>query len=88
MHPRLRASELVSAPMHLPYLLEQRLKHLVIDRQVRSTLLAAERTLDEPLAHAPLVFAKIALAHLHEVPDYYTLLEQLEKQAKRDPGAS
>ena len=33
MHPRLRASELVSAPMHLPYLLEQRLEHLVINRQ-------------------------------------------------------
>ena len=32
MHPRLRASDLVGAPMQLPYLLEQGLEHLVIDR--------------------------------------------------------
>ena len=44
MHPRLRASDLVGAPMQLPYLLEQRLEHLVVDRQEGATLLAAERT--------------------------------------------
>jgi hypothetical protein len=33
----------------------------------------------------PLVTGKIALAHLQEFPDYYTRLEQMEEQAKRDP---
>ena len=32
----------------------------------------------------PDVTAKIALAHLNEFPDYYTRLEQMEEQAKRD----
>jgi hypothetical protein len=32
----------------------------------------------------PHVTAKIALAHLNEFPDYYTRLEQMEEQAKRD----
>ena len=32
----------------------------------------------------PLVTGKIALAHLHEFPDYYTRLEQMEEQARRD----
>jgi len=32
----------------------------------------------------PLVTGKIALAHLREFPDYYTRLEQIEEQAKRD----
>ncbi len=36
----------------------------------------------------PLVTGKIALAHLNEFPDYYTRLEQLEEQAKRDHGAA
>ena len=35
----------------------------------------------------PVVTAKIALAHLNEFPDYYTRLEQMEEQAKRDHGA-
>jgi hypothetical protein len=35
----------------------------------------------------PLVTGKIALAHLHEFPDYYTRLEQMEEHAKRDHGA-
>jgi len=34
----------------------------------------------------PHVTAKIALAHLNEFPDYYTRLEQLEEQARRDWG--
>ena len=46
VNPRLRASELVGAPMQLPNLLEQRLEHLVIDRQQEPTLLAAERRPD------------------------------------------
>ncbi len=32
----------------------------------------------------PHVTGKIALAHLNEFPDYYTRLEQMEEQAKRD----
>ncbi len=34
----------------------------------------------------PVVTGKIALAHLHEFPDYYTRLEAMEEQAKRDFG--
>ena len=32
----------------------------------------------------PLVTGKIALAHLNEVPDYYSRLERMEEEAKRD----
>ena len=35
----------------------------------------------------PLVTGKIALAHLNEFPDYYTRLERMEEEAKRDLGA-
>lgn len=35
----------------------------------------------------PLVTGKIALAHLSEFPDYYTRLERMEEQAKRDWAA-
>jgi Protein of unknown function (DUF5661) len=34
----------------------------------------------------PTTTAKIALAHLNEFPDYYTRLEAMEQQAKRDHG--
>jgi uncharacterized OsmC-like protein len=34
----------------------------------------------------PLVTGKIARAHLNEFPDYYTRLEQMEEQAKRELG--
>ncbi len=40
----------------------------------------------------PLTTGKIALAHLHEIPDYYTRLERMEAEAEadlaptRDPG--
>ena len=34
----------------------------------------------------PIVTAKIALAHLNEFPDYYTRLEAMEEEAKRDQG--
>jgi hypothetical protein len=33
------------------------------------------------------VTAKIALAHLHEFPDYYTRLEQMEKEAEAEARA-
>jgi Protein of unknown function (DUF5661) len=32
----------------------------------------------------PQVTAKIALAHLNEFPDYYTRLERMEEEARRD----
>jgi hypothetical protein len=32
----------------------------------------------------PQVTAKIALAHLNEFPDYYTRLERMKEDAKRD----
>jgi Protein of unknown function (DUF5661) len=34
----------------------------------------------------PLVTGKIALAHLNEFADYYTRLERMEEEAKRDHG--
>ena len=34
----------------------------------------------------PVVTGKIALAHLNEFPDYYTRLERMEEQAKREKG--
>ena len=34
----------------------------------------------------PTTTGKIALAHLNEFPDYYTRLEAMEQQAKRDHG--
>jgi hypothetical protein len=35
----------------------------------------------------PHVTGKIALAHLNEFPDYYTRLERMEEEARRDWGA-
>jgi hypothetical protein len=34
----------------------------------------------------PVVTAKIALAHLNEFADYYTRLERMEEEARRDLG--
>jgi hypothetical protein len=34
------------------------------------------------------VTGKIALAHLNEFPDYYTRLERMEEEAKREHGIS
>ena len=35
----------------------------------------------------PIVTGRIALAHLNEFPDYYTRLERMEEQAKREQSA-
>jgi hypothetical protein len=35
----------------------------------------------------PLVTGKIALAHLHEIPDYYTRLDRMEAAASRELAA-
>jgi hypothetical protein len=42
---------------------------------------ATNITGDEPVATG-----KIALAHLNEFPDYYSRLERMEEEAKRDHG--
>ena len=34
----------------------------------------------------PVLTGKIALAHLNEFPDYYTRLERMEEEAKRELG--
>ena len=34
----------------------------------------------------PVVTGKIALAHLNEFPDYYTRLDRMEEEAKREHG--
>ena len=36
----------------------------------------------------PVTTGKIARAHLNEISDYYTRLEQMEEQAKRELGSS
>ena len=36
----------------------------------------------------PVVTGKIALAHLNEFPDYYTRLERMEEEAKREHGVA
>ncbi len=36
----------------------------------------------------PIVTGKIALAHLNEFPDYYTRLERMEEEAKREHGGA
>jgi hypothetical protein len=36
----------------------------------------------------PVTTGKIARAHLNEFPDYYTRLDQMEEQAKRELGAT
>lgn len=49
-----------------------------------------EHGLHDPVTNVtdddPTVTAKIALAHLNEFPDYYTRLERMEEEAKRDHG--
>jgi len=34
----------------------------------------------------PVVTGRIALAHLNEFPDYYTRLDRMEEEAKRERG--
>jgi hypothetical protein len=36
----------------------------------------------------PIVTAKIALAHLNEFPDYYTRLERMEDEARREQSTT
>jgi Protein of unknown function (DUF5661) len=50
-----------------------------------------EHGLRDPLTNVTdddaVVTGKIALAHLNEFADYYTRLEQMEEQAKRELGS-
>ena len=47
-----------------------------------------EHGLHDPVTNVtdddPVVTGKIALAHLNEFPDYYTRLERMEEEAKRE----
>jgi hypothetical protein len=49
-----------------------------------------EHGLHDPVTNVtddePSVTGRIALAHLNEFPDYYTRLERMEEEAKRDHG--
>jgi Protein of unknown function (DUF5661) len=49
-----------------------------------------EHGLHDPLTNVtdddPIMTGKIALAHLNEFPDYYTRLERMEEEAKREQG--
>jgi len=49
-----------------------------------------EHGLHDPLTNVtdddPVLTGKIALAHLNEFPDYYTRLDRMEEEAKRDHG--
>ena len=51
-----------------------------------------EHGLHDPVTNVtdddPVVTGKIALAHLNEFPDYYTRLERMEEQAKREYGSA
>ena len=51
-----------------------------------------EHGLHDPVTNVtsddPVLTGKIALAHLNEFPDYYTRLERMEVQAKREHGAA
>lgn len=61
--------------------------------QVRAGLeVELEHVLHDPSTNVthddPIVTGKIALAHLNEFPDYYTRLERMEAEAKRELGLS
>ena len=47
-----------------------------------------EHGVHDPLTNVteddPILTGKIALAHLNEFPDYYTRLDEMEQQAKRE----
>jgi hypothetical protein len=47
-----------------------------------------EHGVHDPLTNVtgddPILTGKIALAHLHEFPDYYTRLDEMEQQAKHE----
>ena len=59
-----------------------------IDQFRRGMDVELEHGLRDPLTNVTgddqVLTGKIALAHLHEFPDYYTRLEEMEEQAKHE----
>ena len=63
-----------------------------VDQFRRGMDVELEHGLHDPVTNVtgddPLVTGKIALAHLNEFPDYYSRLEQMEEDAKREHGVT
>jgi len=59
-----------------------------VDQFRRGMEVELEHGLQDPATNAtddePVVTGKIALAHLNEFPDYYTRLDRMEQEAKRE----
>jgi hypothetical protein len=66
-----------------PFDVEQFRKGMEVDLEHGLHDPATNVTSDDPVDTG-----KIALAHLNEFPDYYTRLERMEEQAKREHGAA
>ena len=66
-----------------PFDLEQFRKGMDVELEHGLHDQATNVTSDDPIATG-----KIALAHLNEFPDYYTRLERMEEQAKREYGSA
>jgi hypothetical protein len=62
-----------------PFDVEQYLMGLEVELEHGTQDMATNVTDDDEL-----VTGKIALAHLNEFPDYYTRLERMEEEAKRE----
>lgn len=63
-----------------------------VDQFRRGMDVELEHGLHDPVTNVtgddPLVTGKIALAHLNEFSDYYSRLEQMEEDAKREHGVT
>jgi hypothetical protein len=63
-----------------------------VDQFRRGMDVELEHGLHDPVTNVTgddsLATGKIALAHLNEFPDYYSRLERMEKEAKRDHGVT
>ncbi|TMK77798.1 MAG: hypothetical protein E6G45_08510 [Actinobacteria bacterium] len=59
-----------------------------VDQFRRGMEVELEHGLQDPATNVtddePVVTGKIALAHLNEFPDYYTRLDRMEQEAKRE----
>ena len=74
MHPRLRVCDLVSAPIQFPYLLEQRLEHLVIDRHRRRSLVRAGYLNAQASNRTPLSKIATPSHSIKRLPDHRPIL--------------
>jgi hypothetical protein len=63
-----------------------------VDQFRRGMDVELEHGLHDPVTNVTgddsLATGKIALAHLNEFPDYYSRLERMEEEAKRDHGVT